>query len=177
MAFVLWITGLPGSGKSTVAEALKTLMPGAVVLRMDDLRKVVTPEPTYSEQERDLLYRSLVYLAVMLNQNGHTVIIDATANLRKWRDLARETIKDYLEVYLRCPVEECAHREQKRTDTHQAPRDIYRKATTGWPVPGVNAPYEEPLNPDLTIDTNMVPVAEAVDMIMLMLRQKRSLPE
>lgn len=175
MAFVVWITGLPGSGKSTIAEALKKSLPGAIVLRMDDVRRIVTPEPTYSEQERDLLYRSLVYTATILYQHGHTVIIDATGHLRKWRDLARENIKDYLEVYLKCSLEECVKRERGRADTYHAPRDIYGKAREGWPVPGVNVPYEEPVNPDITIDSDTTTIEEAVRAIITGLKQKNFL--
>ena len=94
-AVALWITGLPGSGKSTIAEGIRRLYPDFIVLRMDELRKVVTPEPTYSEPERDMVYRCLVYAAWTLVRNGHSVIIDATGNMRKWRSLARQLIKDY----------------------------------------------------------------------------------
>jgi adenylylsulfate kinase len=147
----IWITGLPGSGKSTLADALNEVRPDFIVLRMDDLRKVVTPEPTYSDAERDMVYRSLVYLARKLTEAGRDVIIDATGNMRKWRDLARSLIPRYAEVYLKCSVEECAQRERSRRESRGAPKDIYLKGEKGWPVPGVNAPYEEPLNPEIVI--------------------------
>ncbi|NJD56123.1 MAG: adenylyl-sulfate kinase, partial [Nitrospirae bacterium] len=95
---VVWLTGLPGSGKSTVADAVKQLRPHIVILRMDELRKVVTPVPTYSEEEREMVYRCIVYLAAILSGLGHDVIIDATGNLRRWRDLARELIPSFAEV-------------------------------------------------------------------------------
>jgi len=158
---VLWITGLPGSGKSTVADLVKQLHPDVVILRMDELRKVVTPNPTYADQEREVAYRSLVYLAKTLSGLGHDVIIDATGNLRRWRDLARQLIPAFSEAYLRCSLETCAAREQQRTETHGAPRDIYEKGKAGWPVPGITAPYEEPLTPEVTIDTGTVSAAEA----------------
>jgi adenylylsulfate kinase len=150
----IWITGLPGSGKSTVADELKKAYPEFTILRMDELRKIVTPEPTYSESERDLVYRSLVYLAKTLTGLGHDVIIDATGNLRRWRELARELISRYIEVYLRCPIDICIQREKKRLETHAAPKDIYQKGAAGWPVPGIKAPYEEPQNPEILIDTD-----------------------
>jgi adenylylsulfate kinase len=95
---------LPGSGKSTVASAVKEMVPDAVILRMDELRKVVTPEPTYSDSERECVYRSLVFTAKIINQLGHTVIIDATGNKRRWRELARNIIPDFLDIYLKCPL-------------------------------------------------------------------------
>jgi len=161
----LWITGLPGSGKSTVAEAVKQRLPGVFILRMDELRKVITPNPTYSAQEREVAYRCLVYLAKTLSGLGHDVIIDATGNRRKWRDLARELIPAFSEIYLRCSLETCAAREKQRTETHGAPRGIYEKGKEGWPVPGITAPYEEPLTPELTIDTGKVSAAEAAERI------------
>jgi adenylylsulfate kinase len=175
MAYVLWITGLPGSGKSTVAERVKKSLPHAIVLRMDAFRKIVTPDPSYSDQERDLLYRSLVYLARVLYENGHSVIIDATANLRKWRDLAREIIPDFVEVYLQCSIEECRRREMERKNTHGAPKDIYKRAEEGWPVPGVNVPYEEPLHPEVTINTEKTSVEEAGNIIVAALKKSRQM--
>jgi adenylylsulfate kinase len=152
--FVIWITGLPGSGKSTIADGIKELFPDFVVLRMDMLREIVTPEPAFSEPERDLVYRALVYMAKTLSDLDHNVIIDATGNMRKWRELARRLIPRFAEIFLKCSIEVCASREASRADTRGAPKDIYKKGRAGWPVPGVQVPYEEPLNPELVIDTD-----------------------
>lgn len=165
MNIALWITGLPGSGKSTIAEEIKKRHPDLIILRIDDLRKIVTPEPTYSEPERDIVYRCLVYVASVLVKSGHDVIIDATGNMRRWRDLARSLIQGFGEVYLKCPIETCIEREKVRLETHGAPKDIYEKGRAGWPVPGITVPYEEPLNPELTIETNHVSLSESVEMI------------
>jgi adenylylsulfate kinase len=158
----IWITGLPGSGKSTVADALKKAHPSCVLLRMDKFRRFVTPHPSYSDAERDIVYRGLVYFAGELARLGHDVIIDATGNRRKWRDLARRLIPGFTEVYLKCSVETCMKRERERKETHEAPRDIYKKGAEGWPVPGVNVPYEEPLNPEVVIETDVSSIECAV---------------
>jgi len=164
----IWITGLPGSGKSTVADEIKKLHPEFIILRMDELRKVVTPEPTYSDPERETVYRALVYLAMKLTEAGHNVIIDATGSLRKWRDLARLLIPRFAEAYLRCPLKICMEREKDRVNKRGAPRDIYKKGAAGSPVPGVAVPYEEPLNPEILIDTDKASVNE----IMVRMEQK-----
>jgi adenylylsulfate kinase len=170
---VIWITGLPGSGKSTLADAVKERYPDIVIQRMDDLRRMVTPQPTYSENEREMVYRSLIYLAKILSDLNHNVIIDATGNMRRWRDLARETIPLFVEVYIKCSLETCRQREEQRTETHGAPRGIYQKGMAGWPVPGVNAPYEEPLNPEVIIDAEKVTAADAAELIVRFIERFR----
>ena len=161
----MWITGLPGSGKSTLADKIKKIYPKFIILRMDEFRKVVTPNPTYSDFERDIVYRSLVYLSKIMTEQGHNIIIDATGNLRRWRTLARRLIPKYAEIYLKCPLEVAMKRERKRTYTHKAPKGIYKKGAKGWPVPGIQAPYEEPKKPELTIETDRLSVNESVKII------------
>ena len=174
MPWVLWITGLPGCGKSTVALKVKELLPDTAVLRMDDLRKIITPAPTYSDEEREYVYRALVYTAKTLYEAGQNVIIDATGNKRSWRRLARELIPAYIEVYIECPQELCIEREKTRTDTHAAPKNIYEKGKAGWPVPGINAPYEKPDDPDLTIYSEKeLPEEAAAKIVMLIQKRQR----
>ena len=171
---VLWITGLPGSGKSTIANAIKDLHPGFTILRMDELRKTVTPVPSYSDFERELVYRSIVYLAKKITELGHNVIIDATGNMKRWRDFARQLIPGYYEIYLKCSIEECIKRERQRGQSHEAPRDIYQKGEKGWPVPGMDAPYEEPVNPEVVINVEIFSVKQAVLLIKDFLLEKLS---
>jgi len=162
---VLWITGLPGSGKSTITEALKKKLNNSVVLRVDEIRNFLTHEPTYSEMERDMVYKALSYTALKLYENGHNVIIDATSNLLKWRDFARQRIKDFEEIYIRCPIEICIQREESRQQSYGAPSGIYKKAKMGWPVPGVNVPYEEPIKPLVIIDSDKTSIEDSVNLI------------
>jgi adenylylsulfate kinase len=156
----VWLTGLPGSGKSTIAnlllEKLKTKNIRAQLVSIDMLRRAITPKPSYSEEERDMVYAALVFTARLLTENGINVIIDATGNRRRYRDQAREQITQFFEVYLRCPLDLCIQREAQRRDTHLAPKRIYKKGFAGKSetVPGVNVPYEEPIHPELVIDTD-----------------------
>jgi len=103
---------------------------------------------------------------------GHDVIIDATGNLRRWRDLAREIIPRYAEVYLKCPIETCRKREEMRRNTRGAPKSIYQRGKEGWPVPGMTTQYEEPLNPEITIDTAKNSLAETISSILSLIDQK-----
>ncbi|GAB4534913.1 MAG: hypothetical protein Fur0020_01930 [Thermodesulfovibrionia bacterium] len=173
MAWVIWITGLPGSGKSTIAEGIKKRIHDVEVISMDELRGIVTPEPTYSDSERECVYRSIVYTAKRLYEAGRNVIIDATGNRRVWRELARSLIPEFMEVYLMCPLDVCMRREEQRIETHKAPRGIYKKADAGWPVPGRAAPYEEPEKPELIIHSDTVSHQDAVEMVLRMLDLKK----
>jgi len=154
----VWLTGLPGSGKSTIAKALfaklKINKIHAQIISSDELRKVITPDPKYTDEERDIVYGAIYYIAKLLTKNGINVIIDATGNRRKYRDKAREGIKNFKEVHLTSSLGVCIERESKRMNTLQAPRGIYEKALKGKStVPGLGSPYEEPLNPELKLNT------------------------
>ena len=155
----VWVTGLPGSGKSVIAQALldklRDMGVHAQIVSSDMLRKVVTPKPTYSEEERDMVYAAIVLVAKLLTQNGVNVIIDATANRQRYRDKARKEIPLFMEAYIRCPLEVCIKRETERGKTFYAPKEIYKKAFEGESatVPGIGATYEEPQNPEVTVDS------------------------
>ncbi|MEM1550678.1 MAG: adenylyl-sulfate kinase [Candidatus Bathyarchaeia archaeon] len=169
----VWVTGLPGSGKSTVARLLaskiRALGIHVYILSSDELRKVMTPRPTYSEEERDAVYATLAYIAKILTDNGVNVIIDATGNRRRYRDQTREMIPRFMEAYLRCPLEVCIKRESMRgVDVYGAPSSVYAKAFSGESktVPGVGVPYEEPLSPEVTVDSNKLSPEECAERIL-----------
>ena len=166
MSWAIWITGLPGSGKSAIARAaaaeLRRLGQPVTRLELDEIRKSITPDPRYTDAERDVVYRALTYLAVVLTEAEVPVLIDATAHRRAWRDLARAVIPHFAEVQLVCPLEVCQERERTRPLGH-APRDIYRQAgSPGATVPGVNVPYEAAASPEVVINTGGESVTEGV---------------
>ncbi len=157
MAWVVWFTGLPGCGKTTIAQRVKATLStkgiSVKVLQLDEIRKVITPNPSYTEAERDVVYASLAYMAKLLAESGINVIIDATANRRRYRDLARSLVSDYAEVYINAPLDVCIARESRRR-AEFAPRDIYKKSKDmGATVPGINIAYEEPLAPEISVDS------------------------
>jgi len=169
--WVVWITGLPGSGKSTVAHLLnETLSKRGIqsqILSSDRVRKTLTPTPTYTEEEREMVYRAITLIAKILTENGLNVIIDATGNRKRYRDACRAQVNRFFEVYLKCPLEVCIEREESRKETFQAPRDIYRKAKAGesTTVPGPGAPYEPPESPEVTADAENQSPEEIVQAI------------
>ncbi|MBI4636170.1 MAG: adenylyl-sulfate kinase [Candidatus Rokubacteria bacterium] len=169
MSWAIWITGLPGSGKSVLARALasrlRDLGTPTRVLEMDALRKILAPSLAYGHAERDVAYRALVYLATTLTESGVPVIVDATGHRRAWRDLARVSIPNSAEVQLVCPLEVCRERERARVEGN-APRGIYAAAgRPGSTVPGVDVPYEPALSPEAVVDTAREDVPTAVERI------------
>ncbi|MGB3919684.1 adenylyl-sulfate kinase [Methanothrix sp.] len=156
MAWVMWFTGLPGCGKTTIAMEVKERLQErgikVKILQLDEIRRVITPEPRYTEEERDIVYASLAYMGKILAEERINVIIDATANRRRYRDLARRLIPNFAEVFIRAPLEVCMDREEKR-DAAFSPKGIYRRAgRRDATIPGVDVPYEEPISPEILVD-------------------------
>jgi adenylylsulfate kinase len=168
-AFAVWITGLPASGKSTIVSILRPQLEAlgltVEVLESDEVRRVLTPAPTYSEAERDLFYRALAFVGQRLVAHGVTVVFDATATRRAYRDFARRLIPRFVEVGVECPLGVCMERDKKGT---------YQKGLGGesTTVPGLQAPYEAPLHPDLRIDTTQVSASEAARQIRDVIQQR-----
>ena len=167
--FAIWITGLPASGKSTIVSALKPQLEAmglaVEVLESDEVRRVITPIPIYSEAERDLFYRALVFTGHRLVAHGVTVVFDATASRRVYRDFARSVIPRFIEVAVECPLTTCMERDKKGT---------YRKGQRGesLTVPGLQSPYEAPINPDLRIDSTTTPSSDAARQILGLVKAK-----
>ena len=157
--FAVWLTGIPASGKSSItrelAKQLRDRGAPVVVLESDAMRKILTPEPTYSEEERDRFYRTLAELGAAISRSGVNVIFDATANKRAYRDHARGLIARFVEAYVACPPEVCIKRDPKGIYARAA----QSKATT---VPGVQAAYEPPPSPEITLDGQAPPETGAV---------------
>ncbi len=165
--FAVWFTGIPASGKSSIARELAKKMSDSgapvVVLESDEMRRILTPGSTYSSDERDRFYRALVLIGEMITRNGINVIFDATANRRAYRDHARALIPKFIEAYVRCPLDICMKRD---------PKGIYGRAAVGQTttVPGIQSPYEPPLNPELTLDGQDSPEGSA-DVVLEKLKQ------
>jgi len=141
---VTWFTGLPSSGKSTlaaeVAGELRLRGIDAVVLDSDELRAAMVPPLGYDDASRDGLYATLANLAAMIARQGHVVLVPATAHRRAYREAARALAPLYLEVFVDTPLEECARRDTK---------GLYAAGTAQ--APGVGVAYEPPVSPDVRV--------------------------
>lgn len=168
-AFAVWLTGLPASGKSAIARALLArlqarAMPCAV-LESDLLRKLVTPQPRYDDAERDLFYAAMTCLGDFLVRRGVPVVFDATGNRRAYRAAARAAIARFAEVFVDCPIEVCQARD---------PKGLYRRAKEGLSsnLPGAQASYEPPLQPELVVHADRVTPSEAAAAIVDLLERR-----
>jgi adenylylsulfate kinase len=148
---VLWITGRPASGKSTLARALLVELAGrgvwATIIDSDEMRAVITPEPRYTPEERELFYKALAYVAARLACEGVTAIVAATSHAAEYREWARALCPGWFLVYARCPLDVCQSRD---------PKGLYREARNNphSTLPGVGVPFEEPANADYVVDTS-----------------------
>ena len=167
--FGVWITGLPASGKSTLAHALAGELASAgcetEILDSDALRQVLTPNPTYSDDERDAFYAAMAHVGELLARHGVAVVFAATANRRLHRDRARRRIERFIEVFVDCPLELCMSRDSK---------GIYRMASAGrsTTVPGVQATYEPPERPEVVVRSDREAPAAAARRVMDVLRAR-----
>jgi adenylyl-sulfate kinase len=159
---VIWFTGLSGAGKTTLAEALVPALRGAgrrvELLDGDVVRTHLSKGLGFSREDRDTNIARIAFVAHLLARNGVIVLVAAISPFRAARDGARAMIGDFIEVHVAPPLEECIRRDVK---------GLYKKAIAGE-IPqftGVSDPYEEPLNPELRLDTSVLGVAEGTSRI------------
>jgi sulfate adenylyltransferase len=163
----LWFTGLSGSGKSTIANALIERLAefgrNSSLLDGDEIRTHLSKGLGFSKEDRDTNIRRVGYVAGMVNQHGGTVLCSVISPYKAIRDEARAMSKgNFVEVYCETPIEVCEQRDVK---------GMYAKAraavAAGKPMgfTGVDDPYEPPVNPEVTLHTGNQSVAECVDTI------------
>jgi adenylylsulfate kinase len=161
--FAIWLTGLPSSGKTTIAQALKNLLlerdVTVQILDSDDLRQKLTPHPTYSPEERDWFYDLVTFFAELLTGNGINVIIAATASRRVYRQAARARIKRFAEVYIDCSPEVCRARD---------PKGLWKKADKGEIsfLPGAGELFEPPEFPEVHLEATRLSIEVAANNIL-----------
>jgi adenylyl-sulfate kinase len=157
--FTLWLTGLSGAGKTTLARTLEPALAGCgrrvEVLDGDELRRHLSPELGYSKADRDLNIRRIGFIAHLLSRNGVIAIVAAISPYREARDSVRlQHEVPFIEVFVECPLEVLVQRDTKA---------LYERARSGLVtnLTGVSDPYEPPVKPELTVHTARESVEES----------------
>jgi len=163
--WTIWITGLSGSGKTTIAKRLlgmfDTCNEKVEYLRLDEIRQVITPNPGFTQEEREFVYRSSVYIANILNRHDINVVIDSVDGEGTGRALCRQMIENFGVIYIQCPLEVCIERERVRTDRAKIEK-LYERAIQGeLKIAGYGNPYAHEEFPLLVIDSDQLTAEEA----------------
>jgi adenylylsulfate kinase len=160
--FTIWFTGLSGSGKSTLSEVieqrLKARGRNVEVLDGDIVRTHLSKGLGFSREDRDTNIKRIGFVCGLLTRNGVVCISAAIAPYREARDWARREIGNFVEVYVKCPLEVCRERDVK---------GLYKLVDEGKikNFTGVDDPYEEPVHPELIVETDKETVEESVTRI------------
>ena len=166
--FTLWFTGLPSSGKSTIADAvteeLRQIRENVVRMDADIIRQNLWAELGYSKHDRDENIRRVAWLSGMLTENRIAVVASFISPYRDVRERIRYEIGDFVEVYVKCPLDVCIKRDAK---------GLYQKALAGEikNFTGVSDPYEEPFNPEVLIESDKETVGDSVAKVVNKLKE------
>lgn len=170
-AIIIWFTGLPSSGKSTIANALESelydLQVRSYVLDGDNVRHDLNKDLGFSPGDRTENIRRFGEVAKLMKDAGNIAITAVISPYASDRQSARDIVKegDFIEIYVKCPVAVCEERD---------PKGLYKKARNGEikDFTGVDAPYEEPRNPELILETDKLSLEECVNTILDYLANK-----
>ncbi len=172
-AFTLWCTGLSAAGKSTLCEAVADELGRRGVrvawLDGDEVRRELSYGLGYSREDRVENARRVAYVASTLNRHGVNVLVSLISPYKEMRAIARETIGDFVETYVRCSLDQCAVRD---------PKHLYERARRGEvkSFTGVSDPYEAPETPELVVDTERLDRAHAVRHVVAFLEESGRVP-
>jgi adenylyl-sulfate kinase len=172
--FTVWFTGLSGSGKTTLARMLEKELQDrgfhVEVLDGDEVRLRLSKGLGFSKEDRDENVRRISYVAKVVTRCGVVAITCAISPYREIRDEARAEIGRFVEVYVKCDLEECIRRDLK---------GLYKKALRGEikNFTGVSDPYEEPLKPEIVVETHKETPEESINKIIRALTNLGYLPK
>lgn len=173
VGFVIWLTGLPGSGKTTIANALADELRfrgyKVEVLDGDWARKTINIDADFTRESRRIHLLRMAWIARLLARNGVIVICSFVSPYRDVRREIKEIIQEdvrYIEVYVKCSIEECIKRD---------PKGLYKKALRGEikHMTGIDDPYEPPNRPNITLDSEYNSPEENVNLILSYLIRNR----
>src|SRR5712691_1575699 len=160
--FTIWFTGFSGSGKSTLSEIIEQRLKAqgrkVEVLDGDIVRTNLSKGLGFSREDRDTNIKRIAFVCSLLTRNGVICISAAISPYAEAREWARKEIGNFVEVYVKCPIEVCRQRDVK---------GLYKLADEGkiTGFTGVDDPYEEPEHPELVIETDKETIEESVDRI------------
>ena len=165
---VIWLTGLSGSGKTTIADALKADLEKKkikVQILDGDVIRNFLPKTGFSKEDRLAHARRVAFIAATLEKNGVTTIVSLITPYEESREFARSVCENYHEVYLATSLEECEKRDVK---------GLYKKVRNGeiQNFTGVDDPYEIPTKPNLIIDTKDLSITESINNLIKYLNKK-----
>jgi len=164
----LWFTGLPCSGKSAVADRVAEILGkrGLRIERLDGdiVRKSLTKDLGFSKKDRDENIRRITFVAKLLTRNGVIVLTSFISPYRKVRAYACEEIGNFIEVYVKCSLDVCIKRDVK---------GMFEKAIKGEikEFTGISDPYEEPLDPDILLETDKEELEESAAKVIEKLKE------
>lgn len=165
----VWMTGLPGSGKTTIAleveRRLREMGRNVEILDGDEVRKGLSSDLGFSKEDRQRHAKRVTFVAKVLTRNGVIVLVGLISPFRAFRQYAREEIGEFIETFVDTSLEECIERD---------PKGLYKLAQAGEikDLTGLQDPYEAPEDPELVIPTEGISVEEAADMVMDQLRAR-----
>jgi adenylyl-sulfate kinase len=171
--FTLWFTGLPSSGKSTLARQVEEILlergMNVEVLDGDEVRENLSKGLGFSKEDRDINIRRIGFVAKLLSRNGAVAITAAISPYRELRDEMRRAIGRFVEVYVQCPIEVLTERDVK---------GLYKKALAGEikHFTGVDDPYEAPAKAEIVIESDKESVEESVAKIITTLEVMEYIP-
>ena len=172
--FTLWFTGLSGAGKTTISQLVEQELElrrnRLEILDGDVVRENLSKGLGFSKEDRDTNIRRIAFVADLLSRNGVPVITAAISPYRETRDEARELMGDrFIEVFVKASVEVCIDRD---------PKGLYKKALAGEikEFTGVSDPYEEPLNPEIVLDTEAESPEESAAKLIALLEERQLIP-
>jgi adenylylsulfate kinase len=160
--FTIWLTGLSGAGKSTISKEferrLNAVGRNVEIMDGDVIRTNLSKGLGFSREDRITNNKRIAFVCSLLTRNGVACIAAAISPYREAREWARETIGNFVEIYVKCPLEVCEQRDVK--GLYKLVKEGKKKEFTGK-----DDPYEEPEHPDLIVETDRETVTESVDRI------------
>ena len=169
----VWFTGLSGSGKTTIAKRIETILKdrGVPVERLDGdiVRQSLTRDLGFSKEDRDKNIERVTFVSKLLTRNGVVTLCAFISPYKNVRDQSRREIGEFLEVYVKASLDALLERDLK---------GLYKKALAGeiQNFTGVNDPYDAPENPELVCDTDVESIEESTEKVLSMLEERGYIP-